>query len=174
VTAEATARRRRLGAAGAWVLLALSSCSAAGGDGVASAGGEPNSSVDDAGREPLDEEAQALAFAECMRDNGVDMPDPEPGEEGLSGAFHGVEAEHDSETIEQALAACEDLMPRRAHGNEHDLDDEAMLELAECLRDQGLEVPDNVFEGGALHGEDEDEVRAAMEVCRDKVTEGDG
>jgi hypothetical protein len=169
-----TARRRSLGVVTAVVLLALSACGGAEGDGVASAGGEANPTTEAAEKESVDEEAQALAFAECMRDNGVDMPDPEPGEEGLFGAFHSVEAEHDSETIEQALAACEDLMPRRAHGNEHDLDDEAMLELAECLRDQGLEVPDNVFEGGALHGEDEDDVRAAMEVCRDKVTEGDG
>jgi hypothetical protein len=166
---EATAGRRSFGAVAAVSLLVLSACSTAGGDGVASAGGRASPAMEDAAQKPLDEETQALAFAECMRDNGVDMPDPEPGEEGLSGAFHGVEEEHDSETVDQALAACEDLLPRRAHGGGHDVDDETMLELAECLRDQGLEVPDNVFEGGALHGEDEDEVRAAMEVCRDEV-----
>jgi hypothetical protein len=154
------------------VLLVLSACNATQGDGVASAGGEANPTAADAEQEALDEEAQALAFAECMRANGVDMPDPEPGQEGLSGAFHGVEEEHDSETVEQALTACEDLLPQRAHGEGHDLDDEMMLELAECLRDQGRDVPDNLFEGGALHNQDEDELRAAMEVCRDKVAGG--
>jgi hypothetical protein len=161
------------GAVAAVVLMVLSACNAAEGNGVASAGGEATPTAEDAQQEPLDEEAQALAFAECMRDNGVDMPDPEPGQEGLSGAFHGVEDEHESETIDQALAACQDLLPRRAHGAGHDLDDEAMLELAECLRDQGLDVPDNLFESGALHAEDEDELRAAMEVCRDEVAGGD-
>jgi hypothetical protein len=170
---EASARRRYLDAVMVVALLVLSACSAAGGDSVASAGGKADTTVNDTEQETLDEEAQALAFAACMRDNGVDMPDPEPGQEGLFGAFHGLEQEHDRDTIEQALAACEDLLPRRAHGDEHDLDDEAMLELAECLREQGIEVPDNIFEGGALHGEEEDEARAAMEVCRDKVVEGD-
>jgi hypothetical protein len=168
-----TAWRRSFGAVGAAILLVLSACSGAEGDGVASAGGEANPTTEAAEQEPLDEEAQALAFAECMRDNGVDMPDPEPGQEGLSGAFHGVEGEHDPETIDQALTACEDLLPERAHGAGHDLDDETMLELAECLRDRGLDVPDNLFEGGQLHGEDEDELRAAMEVCRDQVAGGD-
>jgi hypothetical protein len=169
---EADSRRRSFGAVAAVVLLVLSACSAAGGDGVASAGGEA-SQMEDTEQEPLDEEAQALVFAECMRANGVDMPDPEPGQEGLMGAFHGAEEEHDSETIDQALTACEDLLPRRAHGENHGLDDETMLELAECLRDQGLEVPDNVFQSGALHGEDEYELRAAMEVCRDQLAGGD-
>ncbi len=153
-------------------LLLLSACNAAPGNGVASAGGEASPTAG-AKRGSVDEEAQALAFAECMRDHGVDMPDPAPGEEGLSGAFHGAEAEHDRETIEQALAACEDLLPERAHGPDHGLDEETTLELAECLRDQGLDVPDNVFEGGALHGEDEDQLRAAMEVCRDELAGGD-
>ena len=169
----AALRPRALGAAAAVGLLILTACNAAQGDGVATAGGEASRTAEGAEQEPLDEEAQALAFAECMRDNGVDMPDPEPGQEGLSGAFHGAEAEHDREIIEQALAACEDLLPERAHGPEHGLDEETTLELAECLREEGLEVPDNPFEGGALHGEDEDEVRAAMEVCRDKVAGGD-
>ena len=169
----AVQRPRAFGAAAALGVLILSACNPAQGDGVASAGAEAGPTTQGTQQEPLDEEAQALAFAECMRDNGVDMPDPAPGQESLSGAFHGAEAEHDRETIEQALAACEDLLPERAHGPDHGLDEEATLELAECLRDQGLDVPDNVFEDGSLHGEDEDEVRAAMEACRDEVAGGD-
>ena len=169
----AVQRRRAFGAAAAVGVLILSACNPTQGDGVASAGGRASPTTQRTEQEPLDEEAQALAFAECMRDNGVDMPDPEPGQEGLFGAFHGAEAERDRETIEQALAACEDLLPERAHGPDHGLDEAATLELAECLRDQGLDVPDSVFEGGALHGEDEDEVRAAMEVCRDELAGGD-
>jgi hypothetical protein len=58
---------------------------------------------------------QALAFAECMRENGIDMPDPQfegdgkmkmriggPGSSGPS---------PDSPAFQQAQEACEDKMP---------------------------------------------------------------
>jgi hypothetical protein len=149
---------RVLGAA-VVLLVALSACGGA--------------SAEDTGQRSLDEEVQALAFAECMRGNGIDMPDPAPGQEGLSEALHGVEDDYDQATIDQAVAACEDFLPQRAHEGGHDAArDEAMLALAECLRDQGLEVPDNLFEGGGLHDVEDDELRAAMEECRDVVAGG--
>lgn len=171
---RSTARRRTFGAALAVAgLLALSACGgAAEGDGVASAGGDANSTAEDTEQGSLLEEAQALAFAECMRDNGVDMPDPAPGQEGLSEALHGVEDSYDQATIDEALTACEELLPQRAHEGGHDQErDEDMLALAECLREQGLDVPDNL-EGG-LHDVDDDELRAAMEECRDVVAGGE-
>jgi hypothetical protein len=168
-----SARRHTFGVAVA-ALLTLSACGGAAGDGVASAGGGTNAAAEDTDRGPLDEEVQALAFAECMRGNGIAMPDPAPGQEGLSEALHGIEDDYDQATIEQALAACEDFLPQRAHEGGHDAArDEAMLALAECLREQGLEVPDNLFEGGGLHDVDDDELRAAMEECRDVLAGGD-
>jgi hypothetical protein len=155
-------------------LLALSACrSKAEGDGVASAGGEATPASEDGAQEPLDEEVRALAFAECMRGNGVDMPDPAPGQGGLSEAFHGIQEDYDQATIDEAIAACQDLLPQRAHEGGHDAArDEVELALAECLREQGLEVPDNLFEGGGLHDVEDDELRAAMEECRDVVAGG--
>jgi hypothetical protein len=109
-----------------------------------------------------------------MRGNGVDMPDPAPGQGGLSDAFHEAEENYDKATIDEALAVCEDFLPRRAHGGDHGPDSETTLALAECLREQGLDVPDNLFEGGGLgaHDVDDDELRAAMEECRDEVAGG--
>jgi hypothetical protein len=165
--------RRGFGVA-AVALLALSACGGGAEDGgVASAGGDANPSEEVTEQGPLDEEVRALAFAECMRGNGVDMPDPAPGQEGLSEALHGIEDDYDQATIDEALAACQDFLPQRAHEGGHDAArDEAMLALAECLREQGVEVPDNL-EGGALHDVDDDELRAAMEECRDVVAGGD-
>ena len=165
--------RRALGVA-VVALLALSACrGAAEGGGVASAGGEATPGTEASGQGSLDEEVQALAFAECMRGNGVDMPDPAPGQGGLSEAFHDAEETYDGATIEQALAACEDLLPQRAHDGGHDAQrTEVELALAECLREQGLEVPDNLFEGGGLHDVDDEELRSAMEECRDVVAGG--
>jgi hypothetical protein len=167
-------RRLTLGAVAAVALLALSACAgAAEGDGVASAGGDANPAAEATEQGPLDEEVQALAFAECMRGNGVDMPDPAPGQGGLSEAFHEAEENYDQATIEEALAACEDLLPQRAHEGGHDASrEEVELALADCLREQGLEVPDNLFSGGALHGVEDDELRAGLEECRDVVAGG--
>jgi hypothetical protein len=159
-----TTLRRPFGAAAAVAaLLVLNAC---GGAAQGTAEGTPQG--------PLDEEVQALAFAECMRGNGVDMPDPAPGREGLRGALHGIEDNYDQETIEQAVTACRDLLPQRAHEGGHDQQrEEVELALAECLREQGLDVPDNLFEGGGLHNVEDEELRAAMEECRDVVAGGD-
>jgi hypothetical protein len=170
-----TARRRSFGAVAAVALLFLGACSGTGeGNGVASAGGDSNRTEEDTEREALDEEAQALAFAECMREEGIDMPDPAPGQGSLREALRGAEANYDRATYEQALTACEDLLPQREHeGGGHDQErDEDMLALAECLRERGLDVPDNLFEGGALHDIDDDELRVAYEECRDEVVGG--
>ena len=170
-----TARSRPFGAAAIIVaaLLALNACGGATGGGeVATAGGQADRAATDAEETaPLDEDAQALAFAECMRDNGVDMPDPAPGLQGLVDAFQHGAADHDRSTVEQALAACQGLLPQYAHDDGHVQDDEMMLELAECLREQGLDVPDDLRQ---LRRDDigHDELRSAMEECRDVIAGG--
>lgn len=148
------ARRRTFGAVAAVVLLVLSACGRAAEDTAP------------------DADAQALAFAQCMRDNGVvDFPDPAPGQE-LSQAFQheDVQAE-DQATIEKALTACQNLLPQQEHEGGHDKQrEETELLLAECLRAQGLDVPDDL--GGLSHDAD-DELLAAMEKCRDEIAGGD-
>lgn len=51
-------------------------------------------------------------------------------------------------------------------------DDDLMLELAECLREQGLDVSDDPFADAQLDDIDPDRLNAAMEECRDVLTEG--
>jgi hypothetical protein len=121
---------------------------------------------------PLDDDAQALVFAECVRDNGVDMPDPAPGQQGLIDALRAVARDYDRATLEQALIACQDLMPQYAQ-QEHPTGDDFMLDLTECLREQGLEVSDNPFEDAHSGAIDVNEFSAAMEVCRNVLTGGD-
>ena len=121
---------------------------------------------------PLDDEdAQALVFAECVRDNGVEMPDPGPGQQGLIDAFQAVARDYDRATLEQALTACQDLMPQYAQ--EHPAGDDWMLALAECLREQGLDVSDNPFQEAHSGAIDVNEFSAAMEVCRNVLTGDD-
>jgi hypothetical protein len=166
-----SARRRTLGAFGAVALLILGACSRAEGNDVASAGGEQNSTNPAATQSsaPLDEDAEALVFAECMRDNGIDMPDPGPGQQGLADAFEAVAGDYGRATLRQAFSACQGLMPQYAQ-QQHE--GEVMLELAECLREQGLEVSDNPFQDAHSGVIDQNEFVAAMEVCRNVLTGG--
>jgi hypothetical protein len=140
------------------------------GDGVASAGGEESTAkpAETEKSAPLDPDAQALVFADCVRDNGVDMPDPGPGQQGLVDAFQAVSGAYDRATLEQAVAACQEQMPQ--YPQEHPTGDDWMLELAECLREQGLDVSDNPFQDAHSGAVDVNEFTKAMEVCRDVLT----
>ena len=119
---------------------------------------------------PLDADAQALVFAKCVRDNGVDMPDPAPGQQGLIDAFQAVEKDYERATLEQALGACQDLMPQ--YSQDHPTGDDWQLDLAECLREQGLDVSDTPFEDAHSGAIDINEFSAAMEVCRNELSGG--
>jgi hypothetical protein len=156
------------------VVLLASAC---GGSSDASSGvatldeGKKAGSSDGNETAPLDnEDAQALLFAECVRDNGVDMPDPGPGQQGLIDAFRAVEENYDHSTREQALTACQDLFPH--YEQEHPTDDDWQLDLADCLREQGLDVSDNPFDDAHRGDVDVNEFTEAMEVCRDVLING--
>jgi len=166
--------RSGLGVAAAVITVAVLAA-ACGGSSDASSGvasldeGRETGSRDGNETAPLDDpDAQALVFAECVRDNGVDMPDPGPGQQGLIDAFRTVEDDYDRATLEQALTACEDLFPQYAQ--EHPTGDDWQLELAECLREQGLDVSDTPFEDAHSGAIDVNEFSAAMDVCRNELT----
>jgi hypothetical protein len=166
-----TARHFTLAAVAAVVLLALSACGGSGdAGGVASAGGEQNAAkpAETDASAPVDPDAQALVFAGCMRDNGIDMPDPGPGQQGLGTALQSVVDDYERAPLEQAFAACENLLPQYPQEQQHTED--WMLALAECLREQGLEVSDNPFQDAHTGAIDPNEFAAAMEVCRDVLT----
>jgi hypothetical protein len=160
------------GAVAAISLLALSACSGGGGDGVASAGGEVNGPNPTGTSTPLDANAQALVYAQCVRDNGVNMPDPGPGRQGFIDAYRAVADDYDRATLQRALTACQNQLPQYPGEQEHGNDDSWMLDLAECLRDQGLDVSDNPFNDAHSGRIDVNEFSAAMEVCRDVLTGG--
>jgi hypothetical protein len=159
-------------AAVAAILVLTAGGGTAGDDGVASAGGEESAAkpVETESSARQDPDAQALVFAECVRDNGVDMPDPGPGQQGLVDAFRAVSGDYDRGTLEQAVAACQGLMPQ--YQQAHPMGDDWMLELAECLREQGLDVSDNPFQDAHSGAVDVNEFTKAMEVCRDVLTGG--
>jgi hypothetical protein len=86
---------------------------------------------------------KAVAFAECMRGNGVSaFPDPDAsGELTIDGIANGSSVDTNSAAFKQALDACKDLEPTGFTGTKVTPQQRtARLEFARCVRQNG--VPD--------------------------------
>jgi hypothetical protein len=196
---ESTARRwwGRALALGVVATLGLAACGGGGGedDGVATLGGDGASSGeddggDDSGGELTDDEIQdaQLDFAECMREHGIDMPDPQVGEDGrteviIGGPDGGGGAAPDPEKMEAAQEACAHFMEKlRDNAPEMDPEEQEQaeqqaLDFAECMREQGVEdFPDPEFmEGGGIGQKIEEgvandpDMEAAEEHCAEEI-----
>jgi hypothetical protein len=90
--------------------------------------------------------AKAVRFAECMRSNGVSaFPDPDAsGELTIDAVANGSSVDTSSAAFEHALSACRDLEPPGFTGHERNAQEqEAALEFAQCIRDNGVrDFPD--------------------------------
>ncbi|MEV6520736.1 hypothetical protein AB0M43_02185 [Longispora sp. NPDC051575] len=157
-------------AVAAAVVVAAAGCGSSPGPGskVATGGGTPTVAAS-AGAGDM------MAFARCMREHGVPMVDPQPGRVGEVGAGT------DRATTEKAQKACEAFLPPvDARGTKPDPKLQGqMLAYAKCMRDNGVDYPDPVFDpnGGMSMAQapgvsaDDPKVRAAMKQC-DKIMLG--
>jgi hypothetical protein len=138
----------------------------------------------------------ALEYAQCMRDHGIDIPDPTfdgdggftqivpegegGGPEGPSDEFQAADDECRS-IMEDALPEPEDLSPEEVAERQDQL-----LAMAQCMRDKGYDMPDPEVDssgrvtigrrGGPADGgsgtgppADEDQFREDMEACQDEA-----
>ena len=155
---------------------------------------------DGAGQEDLTDEERLLRFADCMRDNGVDFPDPTVDADGSvqfgfrPGAGGGDELRElgRDPDLPTAREACEGLLeglsfgPGSGNFDTTELQD-TLLEFAQCMRDNGVDMGDPDLSnfgpgggddgpgggpfGGAIDFGDPDVV-AALEVCQEEVNIG--
>ena len=134
-----------------------------------------------------DGEEALLAFTECMREHGVDMPDPQLGEGGgvvfevPAGGDDGDVVGPDDEDFREADEACRHLLEGAGigPGTGGELPEEiqeAMLAFAECMREQGIDMPDPGAGGliGRVGGDDDIDPRSeafqeAEEACREHL-----
>ncbi len=160
--------------------LALAAC---GGEGdkaqVASLGGATTTTDDEAtSSEDADPEDALLAYARCMREHGVDVPDPQTDGSGRA-EFRLVRPRGSEERFQEAQEACgehlENVRPRNLEPEQEQDVRDAMLAFAKCMREHGVEMPDPEFgEGGRgtvrMRGNvnpDDPKFREAEEACRD-------
>ncbi|BCB74657.1 hypothetical protein GCM10022251_74850 [Phytohabitans flavus] len=98
---------------------------------------------------------QGLKFAQCMRDHGVDMPDP--GTEGVvtgpgSGALPSPGASAPTLTTgdDSAFEACRKFLPNGGEVRKPTAAErEQMVRYAACMREQGIDYPDPGPDGAA-------------------------
>lgn len=169
-------------------------------DGTAATGDVEESDVSDSGDDD-DPVAALLAFAACMRDHGVDMPDPEVDADGgvsINIGAGGLGGDN-RDTVDAAMDECSDLMPPpgsiegRGGFDPIEMQDQ-MLEFAQCMRDEGIDIDDPDFsdegpsgpdterssDGPVIAGPmgrldiDDPEIAAALEQCDDLFGGPDG
>ena len=105
----------------------------------------------DGATEPTDEE-RALDFARCMRDNGVDFPDPAINADGsidLGGNVTPGSIDPTSDTFSDAVEVCGPIVAGASFlpgANVDETEQQAnLLAFAECLRGLGYDVIDPVL-----------------------------
>ena len=126
-----------------------------------------------------DTQAAALAFAQCMRANGLtNYPDPDPN--GRSGAGHEAFDPNDPR-VKAATEKCRSLLPG---GGQHNApDQEAIQQLvafAQCMRDNGVRgFPDPNADGSfprsaEQQAHNDPRFQAAEEKCRNNLPQHGG
>jgi hypothetical protein len=132
------------------------------------------------GNRKVTNNAKAVRFAECMRDNGVrGFPDPDAsGELTIDGILNGSSLDPDSAAWKNAITACKDLQPSGFTGHKRSAKQQsAGLKFAQCIRDNGVKdfpdptadaplvdtnrIPSTARDGGMSM------LNAAMRKCRD-------
>lgn len=150
--------------------LLLSGCGSQGDDSGIAKLGDANADATVAPTAEGSAEEQALAFARCMRDNGVDFPDPtvdadgNPSFEGAFGRSQDGGFDPGDTSFRDAMTACGDLMEglQMGMGGGGTFDQtaitEALYNYTQCLRDEGLDVGDitldSMMPGGPGGGPD--------------------
>lgn len=158
--------------------------------GLIACGGGGGSSTSAGGSGPSELSAAELEegrveMTECLREHGVDVPDPEPGQKGLMfksepGEKGAVNPEDPA--TKEAFEACEeeiDFKPPEPSPEQQEEMEENMLAYAQCMREHGVDMPDPEFgDGGKVTMRiggpdspkmDQPAVEAAQEACEGEM-----
>jgi hypothetical protein len=162
------------------LMLLLAACGGSEGPGVAEAsgsgGGGSTAETTTAASEEDAEQAQ-LDFARCMREQGLDFPDPQPDENGGLRFAAPADGLDDPEAFRDAAQECQeflaDAQPDLSEEDRSEFQD-AQLEFARCMRDEGIDVPDPQQGEGPGQGlgdidTDDPAFQAALEECQSVI-----
>ena len=149
-------------------------------DGVASLNGanKPTATTNKGPVSQQDMQKAALAFARCMRQHGIDMPDPKfDANGGMTQTFKagpGRKGPNDPK-FKAAQQACQKLMPNGGQATKPNpqQQQQRLLQFARCMRQHGIDMPDPGANGGlqvrggpGTAGPDDPKFKAAQQACQ--------
>ena len=165
--------------------LAVGGCAAAGDqtDGVASLNGSTTTTRGGTTGASKDPRQAALDFARCMRQHGINMPDPKFDAGGrITQEFRAGPGSNgpDSQKFKQAQQACQQYQPSGGQLTRPNAQEQQqMLQFARCMRQHGVNLPDPKPGGGiAIDGDllnvkpDSPEFKAAEQACQQYMPNG--
>ena len=162
----------------AFAVLGLAGCGSESGPKVASAnGGEGGGAKPATSATPVDREEALMKFAQCMRDNGIDMPDPEVQAGGgvRVRAGQGSNINPNDEKFQAALQKCRSLLPNGGVPPTLGPEElEQQQKFAACMREHGVDFPDpdpatgrvRVMASGGAIDPNSQTFRDAMAACQ--------
>ena len=129
----------------------------------------------------IDDEQALIDFSACMRDQGVDFPDPIVDADGYPRFDFADPEDIDSDALFEAGEACQDHLEGVVLGLA-DFDtaefNDTFLEYASCMRENGFEeIPDRIDLAAIMRGEElsidptDTDFISADEQCRDIFAE---
>ena len=184
-----------LAAAGAALAVLAAGCGGSSSSGVASLGPgtvaastQPTTTA----ASPQDFQAAILSYVKCLRSQGFNIPDPnfQQGGGGGGGGFFGTSGiNRNDPKFRKAQTKCRPILaavrPQFSTADRQNFQD-AALKFAQCMRKNGVNVPDPNFSqggaggpggggGGGLFGgsgidRNDPKVQAAMQTCRSVFT----
>ncbi len=117
------------------------------------------------------DEDKMREFAKCMREHGVDMPDPKPAGDGKAATL-GIGGDGaDMGKIDAAQKACKQFLPNGGEMKPPSAEElDKMRKEAKCMREHGVDMPDPDPTGkGAMRvggpGDDPAKFEAAAKAC---------
>ena len=160
--------------AGLGLILAVSCALAGCGDsgqsqnGVASGGGTPTTV---ATTEASGGSSDLTTWTKCLRDNGIDVQDPDPG----TGR---IDLPDDSPALDAAMEKCKQYNTGSSGSTGADPNDPQQMadrrKFAKCMRDSGVDWPDPVAGQPMQVPEQTPQLVAALQKCMQEVPVGGG
>ncbi|WP_433440831.1 hypothetical protein [Nonomuraea sp. CA-141351] len=106
----------------------------------------------------VDPDDALLKVAQCLRQNGIDVPDPGSPED-KTWKYTGDQA-----TMEKALKACEKYTSQIPNPLDDPKTRDQLIQYARCMREQGIDMPDPPQVNPNLDANDP-KLRKAAESC---------
>ncbi|MFE7108540.1 hypothetical protein ACFU98_05370 [Streptomyces sp. NPDC057575] len=169
ISRRTTSRTQSRGVVAAACLIAAAvvlSATACSGDGGGS--GTGTKSGGSASGTKKTNEDQALEHRKCLREHGLDVAEPKPGEDSR-GITIGNGGKSKTE-MEKAFKACQDKAVGGGPKELTQAQKDKMLAFARCMRKNGIDMPDPKFDGGmaqapALQQKDMKKFEKANAAC---------